>query len=144
MKIISIRMENFKGEEKREIIANGENATISGQNGTGKSTIADAYFWAMTGKFSDGTTGEVNFYDADGKLIRDKKVHAVEIELDDNTTIRRESVNTFDKLGNFKATTQNYFIDGVELKQKEFDVEIAKLTNGAALNPFGTKKFFSR
>lgn len=104
MKIISMRLENFKGEEQREIIANGANVTISGQNGTGKSTIADAYFWAMTGKFSDGSIGEVNFFDADGKLKRDKKIHAVEIELDDKTTIRRELVNNFDKLGNFKAT----------------------------------------
>ena len=53
------------------------------------------------------------------------------------STIRRELVNNFDKLGNFKATTQNYFIDGVELKQKEFDAEILKLTGGAMLNPFG-------
>ena len=137
MKIISIRLENFKGEEKREIFADGANVIISGQNGTGKTTIADAYFWIFTGKFADGTSGEVNFFDADGKLIRDKKIHAVEIELDDKTTIRRESVNTFDKLGNFKSTTQNYFIDGVELKQKDFDAEISKITGGAALNPFG-------
>ena len=67
MKIISIRMENFKGEQGREIIANGENVTISGRNGTGKSTIADAYFWAMTGKISDGSIGEVNSFDTDGK-----------------------------------------------------------------------------
>lgn len=137
IKIISIKMENFKGEENREIIADGENVIISGQNGTGKSTIADAYFWIFTGKFSDSTSGEVNFFDADGKLIRDKKIHAVEVELDDHTTIRRELVNSFDKFGNFKATTQNFFIDGVELKQKDFDVEIARFTGGAALNPFG-------
>ncbi len=137
MKIISIRLENFKGEEKLEIIADGANVTISGQNGTGKTSIADAYFWAMTGKFSDGTSGEVNSFGADGKLIRDRKIHSIEIEFDDHTTIRRESVNTFDKRGNFKATTQNYFVDGVELKQKEFDAEILKLTGGAMLNPFG-------
>ena len=54
-------------------------------------------------------------FSADGKLIRDGKIHAVEVELDDKTTIRRESLNTFDKSGNFKATTQNFFIDGVQL-----------------------------
>ena len=130
-------MENFKGEKRREIVADGANVIISGQNGTGKTTIFDAYTWALTGKFSDGSIGEVNFYDADGKLIRDGKIHAVEIELDDKTVIRRESLNTFDKCGNFKATTQNFFIDGVDLKQKEFELEILKITGGAALNPFG-------
>ncbi len=136
-KIISIRMENFKGETRREIVADGENVTISGQNGSGKTTIFDAYTWALTGKFSDGSIGEVNFYDADGNLIRDGKIHSIEIEFDDKTVIRRESLNTFDKSGNFKATTQNFFIDGVQLKQKEFELEIMKITNGAPLNPFG-------
>lgn len=137
MKINSLKIENFKAIENLEIVANGANVTISGQNGTGKTTVADAYFWIFTGKFADGSIGEVNQYDADGKLIRDGKIHAVEIELDDKTTIRRESVNTFDKVGNFKSTTQNFFVDGVELKQKDFDAEILKITGGAALNPFG-------
>lgn len=136
-KIIAIRMENFKAIENLEIFANGANVTISGQNGTGKTTVADAYFWIFTGKFADGSIGEVNQYDADGKLIRDDKIHAVEIELDDKTTIRRELRNTFDKAGNFKATTQDFFIDGVQVKQKEFDAEILKITGGAELNPFG-------
>lgn len=136
MKIIVIRIENFKAIENLEIYANGANVIIRGQNGTGKSSVADAFMWALTGKFSDGTSGEVNFYDAEGRLIRDKKIHAVEIELDDKTVIRREAVNVFDKFGNFKSTTQNFFIDGVELKQKDFDAEIAKITGGAALNPF--------
>lgn len=137
MKINSLKIENFKAIENLEIVADGANVKVIGQNGTGKSSIADAYTWAFTGKFFDGSIGEVNFFDADGKLIRDKKIHAVEIELDDKTTIRRESVNTFDKLGNFKSTTQNFFVDGVELKQKDFDAEILKITGGAALNPFG-------
>lgn len=136
MKIHSIAIENFKAIEKLEIYANGANVVIRGQNGTGKSSVADAFMWLLTGKFSDGTSGEVNQYDAEGRLIRDKKIHAVEIELDDKTVIRREAVNVFDKFGNFKSTTQNFFINGVELKQKDFDAEISKITGGAALNPF--------
>lgn len=134
--VMRIRIENFKATENLEICANGANVVIRGQNGTGKSSVVDAFMWALTGKFSDGTSGEVNFYDAEGRLIRDKKIHAVEIELDDKTVIRREAVNVFDKFGNFKSTTQNFFIDGVELKQKDFDAEISKITGGAALNPF--------
>ena len=136
MKVYSMKLENFKAIENLEIIADGKNVTVGGQNGTGKTSISDAYTWALTGKFSDGAVGEVNFYDADGKLIRDKKIHSVELELDDKTVIRRELVNSFDKHGNFKATTQNFYIDGVAVKQKEFDAEILKLTGGAALNPF--------
>ncbi len=134
MKICSMKLENFKAIENLEIIADRKNVVVSGQNGTGKTSISDAYTWVLTGKFADGNIGEVNFYDAAGNLNRDRKIHAVEIELDDKTTIRRELVNTFDKHGNFKATTQNFYIDGVAVKQKEFDVEILKITGGAALN----------
>lgn len=136
VKINSVRLENFKGIENLVINASGANVIIRGENGTGKSTVSDAYFWTLTGKFTDGSLGEVNRYDADGKLIRDEKVHAVEIELDDSTTIRRESINVFDKNGNFKSTTQNFYIDGVELKQKEFESEVAKITCGVSINPF--------
>lgn len=41
---------NFKGIQDLEIAFDGKNTLIAGYNGTGKSTIADAYFWATTGK----------------------------------------------------------------------------------------------
>lgn len=137
VKINSLKMENFKATEKLEIYAGGKNVVVSGRNGTGKSTVADAYFWLLTGKFSDGSIGEVNFFTADGKVERDKKIHSVEIEFDDQTKIRRESINTFDKRGKFKATTQKFFIDGAELKQKDFDARILQITGGTPLNAFG-------
>ena len=135
MRIHNLLIENFKGAEKITIPANGANVLISGENGTGKSTIADAYNWIFTGKFFDGGLGEVNAFDANGKILRDTKIHAVEIELEDKK-IRRELVNNFDKRGNFKSTEQKFYVDGVLLKQKDFDAEILKITNGAALNPF--------
>ena len=137
LKINSLKLENFKATEKLEIFAGGKNVVISGRNGTGKSTVADAYFWLLTGKFSDGSVGEVNFFNSDGKVERDKKIHSVEIEFEDQTKIRRESINTFDKRGNFKATTQKYFIDGAELKQKDFNARILQMTGGTPLNAFG-------
>lgn len=41
---------NFKGIQDLEIAYNGQNTLIAGYNGTGKSTIADAFFWLTTGK----------------------------------------------------------------------------------------------
>lgn len=49
-----MRIENFKGIENLEISFDGKNTLISGFNGTGKSTIADAYFWVTTGKNAAG------------------------------------------------------------------------------------------
>lgn len=54
--IKSLHLENFKGvkseDGKREntYVFDDKNATVLGQNGTGKTTIADAYFWALSDK----------------------------------------------------------------------------------------------
>ena len=34
----------------------GKNVMVRGKNGTGKTTVADAYAWCMTGKGFDGKT----------------------------------------------------------------------------------------
>ena len=59
-KAVSIRLnkivvKNFKALERMEVKANGKDVTVLGKNGTGKTTVADAYAWLMTGKGIDGT-----------------------------------------------------------------------------------------
>ena len=137
MKILNLKVENICGVERGEIFADGANVLLSGQNGAGKSTYANAYSLLMTGKFYDGTTGEVNFQDASGNYIRDDKVHAVEVEFESGLHLRREFLNKFDKQKNFTGVTQKFFVDGVPYKQKDFDAKINRLTQGAPINPFG-------
>lgn len=50
IKLISIELRNFKKFPHLKAEFNGENAVISGMNASGKSTIADAYFWLLTDK----------------------------------------------------------------------------------------------
>ena len=137
MKILKMTLENICGVERGEIYADCANVLISGQNGAGKSTYANAYSLLMTGKFYDGTSGEVNFQDANGNYIRDDKVHAVEIEFESGLTLRREFLNKFDKQKNFTGITQKFYADGVPLKQKDYDAKVNRLTQGAPINPFG-------
>ena len=53
MKLINMKLENFKGIRHLEIPFNGLNRVFRGTNGAGKSTIADAQSWLLTGKKSD-------------------------------------------------------------------------------------------
>lgn len=67
-----MQIENFKGIENLEIQFEGKNTLISGFNGTGKSTIADAYFWVTTGKNAAGNARfEVRPRDKDGNEVHD-------------------------------------------------------------------------
>lgn len=45
MRLLNIELENFKGVKHGSFELNGKNARITGENGSGKSTYADAHAW---------------------------------------------------------------------------------------------------
>ena len=53
MRLNSITIENFKGIKSRQALFN-DLTEISGRNGTGKTTVYDAFLWCMFGKDSMG------------------------------------------------------------------------------------------
>ncbi len=67
-----MRIQNFKGIENLAISFDGKNTLIAGTNGIGKSTIADAYLWATTGKNMAGNARfEVRPRDKQGNEVHD-------------------------------------------------------------------------
>ena len=54
---------NFKGTKDRRVDFDPEKTVISGRNKSGKSTIADALFWLLSGKdrFMRTDTGRGSF-----------------------------------------------------------------------------------
>ena len=97
MKLTKIFVEHFKGLDKLSIEPNGKNIVVRGKNGTGKTTVADAYAWCVTGKGFDGKTidTQIKKRAADGSTPNDGGVeHTVEVEyeVDENhyVTLRRE------------------------------------------------------
>lgn len=54
MKLISLKMQNFKRIKEFTLHANGENLDIYGENSTGKSSIYSAFLWLLFGKDSSG------------------------------------------------------------------------------------------
>lgn len=122
MKICTLKIENFKSIDSLQIDFNGCNATITGQNGAGKTSIVDAVCWLFSGKMSDGKSGEsANFHDTG-------KTSAVEILADNGLKLRREC--------NGKS---NYFVQGVPCNATDFKMQIAEIFKNAVpviLTPF--------
>lgn len=54
MKLLTLILDNFKGIKHFELAAQGASVDIYGDNATGKTTLADAYFWLLFGKDSAG------------------------------------------------------------------------------------------
>lgn len=54
MKLLNLTLDNFKGIKHFELDTQGANVDVYGDNATGKTTLADAYFWLLFGKDSAG------------------------------------------------------------------------------------------
>ena len=142
MKLRRITIANFKGIDKLEVSPMGKDVTITGENGTGKSSIADSMLWCLTGKGFDGKSidTQIKRRAEDGSTPNDGGVeHAVEVELEDEdgkaVILRREFKEKWEKHRGasdreFKGHTTDYSIDGVPMAKKEYDKKVGELTHG--------------
>lgn len=65
--IQSMEITGFKGISHLTINFDGQSAVIAGRNGTGKTSVYDAFLWLMFGKVSDGSKADIKPVDAEGK-----------------------------------------------------------------------------
>lgn len=56
IKLIKLVLDNFKGAKHFELNAEGKDIVVKGENNTGKTTIADAFYWLLFNKDSKGAT----------------------------------------------------------------------------------------
>ena len=106
LRLERLALERFKGVERLQLSLGGRNAVISGQNGSGKTTVADAYTWLLTGKLSNGRTENAS--------------GIVEAAFTDGTVLRRESNGS-----------SHFFFNGVPIKQRDFFDAVGELTGAA-------------
>lgn len=135
----SLSLINFKGVRDFSITFNDGITTVCGDNGTGKTTLYDAYLWLLFGKDSTGRSDGANGFsvktnDENGKPIYrlEHSVTAVldvdgkEIKLQRSLCEKWQKVNgTTDEV--MKDETQ-YFINDVRTgTKKEYQAEISQI-----------------
>ena len=136
IKLLNLKLSNFKGIKSFELNANGEDMKVFGENATGKTTIFDAFVWLLFGKDSQNATQFEIKTLRDGKPIH-KLNHEVEATLlvdgqeltlkkvyKEKWTKKRGSVTE-----SFSGHTTDYYIDGVPSKKKEYDEMIGSIVN---------------
>jgi len=125
MRIRKIRWWNYRGLDDGEIVADGADVIIRGQNGVGKTSIASIVPFVLFGKDKD----KVRRYE-DGLEVRDDGLlHGAEVEFDNGTIFRRE----VDGKDGF------YYVDGVLMTMTTFNAKVAEFLNHGGeyvLNPF--------
>ena len=140
IKIKRLSLENFKCHSNLTLTFNGGNASIYGDNASGKTSIYDAVTWLLFGKDSAGN-GEKNIeikpLDESGEVKDHQAVTAVEAVLDvsgEEVTLRRTYKEVWaTKRGSSEASyegnTSEYYIDGVPCKKNGFQDRVRELVD---------------
>lgn len=140
IRIKRLALENFKCHRNLVLDLNGGDASIYGDNATGKTSVYDALTWLLFGKDSHGN-GEKNIeikpLGKDGEVRDHNAVTAVEAVLlvnGEEVTLRRTYQEVWStKRGRGEATydgnTSEYYVDGVPCKKYAFAEKVDSLVN---------------
>ena len=154
IKIKRLCLENFKCHKSLKLDFMGGNASIHGDNASGKTSIYDALTWLLFGKDSQGN-GEKNIeikpLDASGEVKDHLAVTAVEAVLDVNgeeVTLRRTYKEVWTtKRGASQATydgnTSEYYVDGVPCKKNAFQDRVNKLVDEDTFRMLTSVSYFA-
>lgn len=136
-KIKSITLQNFKGCKESTYDFNGNNATVSGKNASGKSTILDAFWWCLFNKDSLGNEKfAIRPLGADGKQIDNIEIKvSVVMEFDGRETeftktqkqkwVKKRGTDATELQGNENL----YEIDGYPKAEKDYKSAIADIVS---------------
>lgn len=138
MKIVitSLSLENFKGASMVHYTFDGRSAAIYGANGSGKSTVYDAWLWLLTGKDSSGSVDfKIKPVDLNGEVLDHAARSSVEAEIladGKYMTLRREYFERWSKKrGNPEATfdgnATEFFINGIPKSKGDYEAALDDL-----------------
>lgn len=127
MKLLKIRMENFKGYTDKTIEF-GTVTLINGMNGTGKSTVRDAHFWLWVDK-DGGLKSNPNIRPNDGRECIPTVTEICEIDGAEVTVskMQKRTVGKPNDKGISKVTlTNTYEINGVPKTERDFRKDLTE------------------
>ena len=154
IRIKRLSLENFKCHKNLTLDFMGGNASVYGDNATGKTSIYDALTWLLFGKDSQGNgeknieikplnlLGEVKDHDAITSVEAVLLVNGEEITLKRTyqevwTTKRGSSEPTYD------GNTSEYYVDGVPCKKFSFQDRVNELVNEDTLRMLTSVSHFA-
>lgn len=135
IKILDLKLKNFKGIKELEINFEGKDTNIYGANATGKTTIFDAFKWLFFDKdSSDRKDFNIKTLDSNNNPIHFLE-HEVEATLAINgvdTTFRKMFQEKWTKKRGqeqqvFSGHETSYWIDEVPIKKKDYEEKINSL-----------------
>lgn len=131
MKLIKMVLENFQGIQRFDLCPDGRNVAVSGDNGSGKTTLYNAFCWLLYGKPS---TNEKNY--SPMTVGTHNLNHSAEMEIETEDGQRKTIKKVFHEVYKtqrgsaeslFSGYTTDYFLDGVPVREKDYQATMAAL-----------------
>lgn len=151
IKILNLKLRNFKGMKDFELNLDGKDVNIYGDNGIGKTSIMDAFIWLLFDKDSQNNSNfKIKTLDKEGNAIHGLehevsaklKINGTEVELQ---KIYKEKWTK--KRGQAEAElsghTTDYFINGVPKKKKEYTEYLANIVDEDTFKILTNSLFFN-
>jgi DNA repair exonuclease SbcCD ATPase subunit len=151
LRLISLRLRNFKGQRDFFFEPNGKNASVFGDNGTGKTTLMDAFSWLL---FDKDSTGKKDF--AIKTLDENNEpIHGLEYEVEGvlevdgkRITLRKVYREVYTKKRGstqkeFTGHTTDYFVDGVPVKKGEYEAAVANIVDKSIFKLLTNPTYFN-
>jgi DNA repair exonuclease SbcCD ATPase subunit len=137
IRLKSLICNNFKGIQHFELHADGKNVSVYGDNGTGKTSLFDAFLWLLFDKDSSNRKDfGIKTVDERGEVIHglEHEVSAVLLIDDKELSLRKVYQEKWTKRRGeadrlLTGHETNYWIDDVPVKKSEFTDKIAGLIN---------------
>lgn len=152
MKLSELHFENFKGLKSFSIKPQGQDLTIYGDNGTGKTTIADGISWLLFGKDSRGNTQfDIKTIDPETEKPMNGLEHMVEgiFDLENGERIVLKKIykevwtrKRGDTHPTFTGHTTEYFVNGVPCQLKGYGEAVAGIAKESMFRLLTTPNYF--
>ena len=155
MTIERMLIENFKGTRSRTIDFGASETSIVGMNGTGKTTIPDAFCWVLFNKDSHGNAPGTSAFREKPLDAEGHEIHNLDTTVDLTCKLdgkpfnlrRTQQENWVRKRGHADATYQGnvstYWINDVEVALKDFKARIAEITSEEVFRLIGSLSAFN-
>lgn len=150
IKFKKIRIRNFRGLVSFEANLEGRSVRISGANGLGKSSVADAITWVLFGKDSRRRTAfPIDPVDDEGRIIHNLDV-SVELEMlidgQPTTLLRRRQEKWVQKRGMTREQLDGHqttcYIDGRPLPSSDFSSHVDTIVKEELFRALTTPDYF--
>lgn len=155
IRIKTMALENFKSHSFLRLDFNGRNASIYGDNATGKTSIYDALMWVLFSKDSQGNgekSIEIKPLNSMGEVKDHLAVTSVEVTLivdGEEITLKRTYKEVWStKRGSNEPTydgnTSDYYLDGIPCKRNLFQEKVNEIVSEDTFRMLTSVSYFAK